>query len=156
MAELSYVLATIKTDCDLDLNETDLRSSAPDNERLIALYRDLEFKSWLDELLSPGLFADAAPEAPVASAPELNTVTITDQSVLDEWISRLESASLFAFDTETTSLNYMQAEIVGVSFAVEAGEAAYVPLAHINPGLEGQLDRESVLEQLRPLLSQMR
>lgn len=152
MAELSYVLATIKTDCDLDLNETDLRSTAPDNERLIALYRDLEFKSWLDELLSPGLFADTAPEAPVASAPELNTVTITDQNVLDEWIGRLEGASLFAFDTETTSLNYMQAEIVGVSFAVEAGEAAYVPLAHINPGLEGQLDRESVLEQLRPLL----
>lgn len=152
MAELSYVLATIKTDCELELDESDLRSSAPDHERLIELYRDLEFKSWLDELLSPGLFADSAPEVAVASTPELKSVTITEQRVFDEWLSRLESASLFAFDTETTSLNYMQAEIVGVSFAVEVGEAAYVPLAHINPGLEGQLNREQILEQLRPLL----
>ena len=152
MAELSYVLATIKTDCDLALTDADLISSAPDSERLIELYRDLEFKAWLDELLSPGLFAEAAPEAVAVSKPELTTVTITQQSVLDEWISRLEDAPLFAFDTETTSLNYMQAEIVGVSFAVEPWEAAYVPLAHINPGLEGQLNREQVLEQLRPLL----
>ena len=152
MAELSYVLATIKTDCELELDESDLRSSAPNHERLIELYRDLEFKSWLDELLSPGLFADSAPEVAVASTPELKSVTITEQRVFDEWLSRLESASLFAFDTETTSLNYMQAEIVGVSFAVEVGEAAYVPLAHINPGLEGQLNREQILEQLRPLL----
>ena len=152
MAELSYVLATIKTDCDLALTDADLISSAPDSERLIELYRDLEFKAWLDELLSPGLFAEAAPEAVAVSKPELTTVTITQQSVLDEWISRLEDAPVFAFDTETTSLNYMQAEIVGVSFAVEPGEAAYVPLAHINPGLEGQLNREQVLEQLRPLL----
>ena len=152
MAELSYLLATIKTDCDLELTDADLISSAPDSERLIELYRDLEFKAWLDELLSPGLFAEAAPEAVAVSKPELTTVTITQQSVLDEWISRLEDAPLFAFDTETTSLNYMQAEIVGVSFAVEPGEAAYVPLAHINPGLEGQLNREQVLEQLRPLL----
>jgi DNA polymerase-1 len=152
MAELSYVLATIKTDCDLALTDADLISSAPDSERLIELYRDLEFKAWLDELLSPGLFAEAAPEAIAVNKPELTTVTITQQGVLDEWISRLEDAPLFAFDTETTSLNYMQAEIVGVSFAVELGEAAYVPLAHINPGLEGQLNREQVLEQLRPLL----
>ena len=152
MAELSYILATIKTDCDLELTDADLISSAPDSERLIELYRDLEFKAWLDELLSPGLFAEAAPEAVAVSKPELTAVTITQQSVLDEWISRLEDAPLFAFDTETTSLNYMQAEIVGVSFAVEPGEAAYVPLAHINPGLEGQLNREQVLEQLRPLL----
>ena len=152
MAELSYVLATIKTDCDLELTDSDLISSAPDSERLIELYRDLEFKAWLDELLSPGLFTEAAPEAVAVSKPELTTLTITQQSVFDEWMSRLEDAPLFAFDTETTSLNYMQAEIVGVSFAVEPGEAAYVPLAHINPGLEGQLNREQVLEQLRPLL----
>lgn len=152
MAELSYVLATIKVDCELDLGEADLRSSAPNHERLIELYRDLELKSWLDELLSPGLFAEASTDAVAATAPELNAVTISEQSVFDEWLDRLGRAPLFAFDTETTSLNYMQAEIVGVSFAVEAGEAAYVPLAHINPGLEGQLNREQVLEQLRPLL----
>lgn len=152
MAELSYVLATIKIDCELELGEADLQSSAPDHERLIELYRDLELKSWLDELLSPRLFSEATTDVVAVSTPELNAVTITEQSVFDEWLDRLGRASLFAFDTETTSLNYMQAEIVGVSFAVEAGEAAYVPLAHINPGLEGQLNREQVLEQLRPLL----
>ena len=153
MAELSYVLATIKTDCDLALSESDLRSSPPDSDRLIALYQDLEFKTWLDELLSPSLLAGVEqPAENTAPSPELAVVTIVDQDTLNEWLERLANAPLFAFDTETTSLNYMQAEIVGVSFAVTAGEAAYVPLAHISPGLEGQLNREQVLEQLRPLL----
>ena len=152
MAELSYVLATIKTDCELALSESDLRSSSPDTDCLIELYRDLEFKSWLDELLSPGLFADR-PVEPVASQPsDLSVVTITEQAVFDSWLSRLQTAPLFAFDTETTSLNYMQAEIVGLSFAIEPGEAAYVPLAHLNPGLEGQLDRDQILDQMKPLL----
>ena len=152
MAELSYVLATIKTDCELALSESDLRSSSPDTDRLIELYRDLEFKSWLDELLSHGLFADS-PVEPVASQPsDLSVVTITEQAVFDSWLSRLQTAPLFAFDTETTSLNYMQAEIVGLSFAIEPGEAAYVPLAHLNPGLEGQLDRDQILDQMKPLL----
>ena len=152
MAELSYVLATIKTDCELALSESDLRSSSPDNDRLIELYRDLEFKSWLDELLSPGLFADSPAEPVPSQVSDLSVVTITDQAVFDGWLSRLEAAPLFAFDTETTSLNYMQAEIVGLSFAIEPGEAAYVPLAHLNPGLEGQLDRDRILDQMKPLL----
>jgi DNA polymerase-1 len=152
MAELSYVLATIKTDCELALSESDLCSSSPDNDRLIELYRDLEFKSWLDELLSPGLFADSPAEPVPSQVSDLSVVTITDQAVFDGWLSRLEAAPLFAFDTETTSLNYMQAEIVGLSFAIEPGEAAYVPLAHLNPGLEGQLDRGRILDQMKPLL----
>jgi len=152
MAELSYVLATIKTDCELALSESDLRSSSPDTDRLIDLYRDLEFKSWLDELLSPGLFADSPSEPVPSQVSDLSVVTITDQAVFDTWLSRLEAAPLFAFDTETTSLNYMQAEIVGLSFAIEPGEAAYVPLAHLNPGLEGQLDRDQILAQMKPLL----
>ena len=152
MAELSYVLATIKTDCELALSESDLRSSSPDTDRLIELYRDLEFKSWLDELLSPGLFADSPAEPVPSQVSDLSVVTITDQAVFDSWLSRLEAAPLFAFDTETTSLNYMQAEIVGLSFAIEPGEAAYVPLAHLNPGLEGQLDRDRILDQMKPLL----
>ena len=152
MAELSYVLATIKTDCELALSESDLRSSSPDNDRLIELYRDLEFKSWLDELLSPGLFADSPAEPVPSQVSDLSVVTITDQAVFDGWLSRLEAAPLFAFDTETTSLNYMQAEIVGLSFAIKPGEAAYVPLAHLNPGLGGQLDRDRILDQMRPLL----
>ena len=152
MAELSYVLATIKTDCELALSESDLRSSSPDTDHLIELYRDLEFKSWLDELLSPGLFADSPSEPVTSQVSDLSVVTITDQAVFDTWLSRLEAAPLFAFDTETTSLNYMQAEIVGLSFAIEPGEAAYVPLAHLNPGLEGQLDRDQILNQMKPLL----
>ena len=152
MAELSYVLATIKTDCELALSESDLRSSSPDTDRLIDLYRDLEFKSWLDELLSSGLFADSPSEPVPSQVSDLSVVTITDQAVFDTWLSRLEAAPLFAFDTETTSLNYMQAEIVGLSFAIEPGEAAYVPLAHLNPGLEGQLDRDQILDQMKPLL----
>ena len=152
MAELSYVLATIKTDCELALSESDLRSSSPDTDHLIELYRDLEFKSWLDELLSPGLFADSPSEPVTSQVSDLSVVTITDQAVFDTWLSRLEAAPLFAFDTETTSLNYMQAEIVGLSFAIEPGEAAYVPLAHLNPGLEGQLDRDQILAQMKPLL----
>ena len=152
MAELSYALATIKTDCELALSESDLRSSSPDTDRLIELYRDLEFKSWLDELLSLGLFADSPAEPAPSQVSDLSVVTITDQAVFDSWLSRLEAAPLFAFDTETTSLNYMQAEIVGLSFAIEPGEAAYVPLAHLNPGLEGQLDRDRILDQMKPLL----
>ena len=152
MAELSYVLATIKTDCELALSESDLCSASPDTDRLIELYRDLEFKSWLDELLSPGLFADSPAEPVPSQVSDLSVVTITDQAVFDSWLSRLEAAPLFAFDTETTSLNYMQAEIVGLSFAIEPGEAAYVPLAHLNPGLEGQLDRDRILDQMKPLL----
>ena len=152
MAELSYVLATIKTDCELALSESDLRSASPDTDRLIELYRDLEFKSWLDELLSPGLFADSPAEPVPSQVSDLSVVTITDQAVFNSWLSRLEASPLFAFDTETTSLNYMQAEIVGLSFAIEPGEAAYVPLAHLNPGLEGQLDRERILDQMKPLL----
>ena len=152
MAELSYVLATIKTDCELALSESDLRSALPNTDRLIELYRDLEFKSWLDELLSPGLFADSPAEPVPSQVLDLSVVTITDQAVFDSWLSRLEVAPLFAFDTETTSLNYMQAEIVGLSFAIEPGEAAYVPLAHLNPGLEGQLDRDRILGQMKPLL----
>ena len=152
MAELSYVLATIKTDCELALSESDLRSASPDTDRLIELYRDLEFKSWLDELLSPGLFADSPAEPVPSQASDLSVVTITDQAVFNSWLSRLEASPLFAFDTETTSLNYMQAEIVGLSFAIEPGEAAYVPLAHLNPGLEGQLDRDRILDQMKPLL----
>jgi DNA polymerase-1 len=152
MAELSYVLATIKTDCELALSESDLRSASPDTDRLIELYRDLEFKSWLDELLSPGLFADSPAEPVSSQVSDLSVVTITDQAVFNSWLSRLEASPLFAFDTETTSLNYMQAEIVGLSFAIEPGEAAYVPLAHLNPGREGQLDRDRILDQMKPLL----
>jgi DNA polymerase-1 len=131
---------------------------------LIALFRDLEFKNWLEALLDNGLGAmvEAASSEPTEDTlsedrpPQvvdpLNVVTILDSATLDDWLNRLSAADFFAFDTETTSLNYMVAEIVGVSFAVEAGTAAYVPLAHDYPGAPEQLSRDEVLAQLKPLL----
>ena len=163
-AVLSYELATIKIDCELGLEVGALNSTSPDNEALIALFRDLEFKNWLEALLDNGLGAmvEAASSEPTEDTlsedrpPQvvdpLNVVTILDSATLDDWLNRLSAADFFAFDTETTSLNYMVAEIVGVSFAVEAGTAAYVPLAHDYPGAPEQLRRDEVLAQLKPLL----
>ena len=163
-AVLSYELATIKIDCELGLEVGALNSTPPDNEALIALFRDLEFKNWLEALLDNGLGAivEAASNEPTEDTlsedrpPQvvdpLNVVTILDSATLDDWLNRLSAADFFAFDTETTSLNYMVAEIVGVSFAVEAGTAAYVPLAHDYPGAPEQLSRDEVLDQLKPLL----
>ncbi|MCB1676637.1 MAG: DNA polymerase I [Halioglobus sp.] len=148
-AYLSYALATIKTDVALELDPGQLRNDTPEREVLRDWYTRLEFRSWLEELLE---HSDAAPDESLA----LNCDTVTDQASLDTWLQRLRSAELFAFDTETTSLDYMEAQIVGVSFAVEPGSAAYVPLAHDYPGAPPQLDREVVLEQLRPLLEDER
>ena len=163
-ALLSYELATIKTDCELGLETGALNSTLPDNETLIALFRDLEFKNWLEALLDNGLGAlvQAASNEPTADTPAedrppevgdpLNVITILDSATWDDWLSALSAADFFAFDTETTSLDYMVAEVVGVSFAVEAGTAAYVPLAHDYPGAPEQLNRDQVLAQLKPLL----
>ena len=162
-AELSYELATIKTDCDLGLADGDLDSSAPDQDTLITLFRELEFKTWLDAILQG---ADgAAPSAlgeqdaddlqvsePARASESVDVSTVLDRAALDVWLEKLQGATLFAFDTETTSLDYMAAEVVGVSFAVEAGKAAYVPLAHDYPGAPDQLNREAVLDALKPLL----
>ena len=165
-AELSYELATIKTDCDLELAEGDLDSSPLDDEALVELFRELEFKTWLEALLKgDGATATgtAGKDAPVADSAEkaselapavaaVEVTTVLEQAVFDEWLAKLEAAELFAFDTETTSLDYMVAEVVGVSFAVEPGAAAYVPLAHDYPGAPDQLSRDAVLEALKPLL----
>ena len=165
-AELSYELATIKTDCDLELAEGDLDSSPLDDEALVELFRELEFKTWLEALLKGGgatATGTAGKDAPVADSVEkaselapavaaVEVTTVLEQAVFDEWLAKLEAAELFAFDTETTSLDYMVAEVVGVSFAVEPGAAAYVPLAHDYPGAPDQLSRDAVLEALKPLL----
>jgi len=144
-AYMSYELATIKTDVELDLAPQDLTNADPDREALVDWFTRMEFRGWLDELLGEG-------EAPAAPKLETDYDIVTDQSVLDDWLRQLSEADLFAFDTETTSLNYMEAQIVGVSFAVEAGRAAYVPLAHDYLGAPEQLDRDAVLQQLQPLL----
>ncbi len=162
-AELSYELATIKLDCDLGLSPGDLDSNPPDQEALIALFRELEFKSWLEALLQgaddtvahapqKASEGDGSTAVPARASEAIAVTTVLDQATFDEWLAKLERATLFAFDTETTSLNYMVAEVVGVSFAVEAGAGAYVPLAHDYPGAPDQLRRDAVLDALKPLL----
>jgi DNA polymerase-1 len=162
MAFLSYQLATIKTDVELNIQIDDLHPGEPDREALLQLYTELEFKSWQDELLrekaknppaspiSGGLFD----EGPLSEAPALatNYETVLEQAQFDAWLKKLEQAELIAFDTETTSLDPQQAQVVGVSFAVTAGEAAYVPLAHAYMGVPEQLDRDAVLRALKPIL----
>ena len=144
-AYMSYALATIKTDVELELAPEQLHNGEPNRDALVDWYTRMEFRSWLEELLGEG---DTEPGEAVEGRYDI----ITEQGALDVWLGRLRSADLFAFDTETTSLDYMEAQIVGVSFAVEPGEAAYVPLAHDYLGAPQQLDRQAVLEQLRPLL----
>ncbi|WP_096361733.1 DNA polymerase I [Sulfuricaulis limicola] len=141
-------LATIKCDVDLKLAPGDLRRAAPDAARLRELFSRLEFKSWLAEL--GGANAPAAAATPATTNAKYQM--ITDMPALDAWLARLAQSKLFAFDTETTSLDAMQAEIVGVSFTDRAGEGAYVPLAHEYPGAPEQLGRDAVLEKLKPLL----
>ena len=152
-AELSYRLATIKTDCALALSTDDLIAKAPDAAALTQWYKELEFKGWLSEALTDGEVDSPSEASPVEPPPPpLDVITVFEASQLDEWIQAIEAAPLFAFDTETTSLNYMQAEIVGVSVAVATDRAAYIPLAHDYPGAPEQLNRDTVLERLRPLL----
>ena len=153
-AYLSYRLATIKTDVALDVRVDQLARKPQDKDALMRWYRDLEFKSWLSDLLSgAGAATTAADDSrPQVAGTSRDYHTVTEQAGFDAWLARLQQAELFAFDTETTSLDYMQAEIVGVSFAINAGEAAYVPLAHDYVGAPPQLDREQVLTALKPLL----
>jgi DNA polymerase-1 len=144
--ELSRQLATIRCDLELEQGIEALRRQPPDMATLRELFQQLEFRSWLKELL-------AAEES--AARPDDLAVTyetVLQQSQLDRWLEQLARAGVFAFDTETTSLDYMQARIVGVSFALEPNRAAYVPLAHEYAGAPAQLDRDAVLAQLRPLL----
>ena len=141
---LARSLATIKCDVDLKLVPGDLKRAPPDAVRLRELYSRLEFKSWLADLGG----ANAAAPAAVSAGYQM----IADMPALEAWLARLAKSELFAFDTETTSLDALQAEIVGVSFTDRAGEGAYVPLAHEYPGAPAQLDRDAVLAKLKPLL----
>lgn len=148
---LSKQLATIKCDVELPLAPQDLVPGEPDVVRLRVIYRELEARRLLAVLEEEVGEEDGGDERPSEVAQDYPI--ITDEAVFEDWLQRLEAADLFAFDTETTSLNYMQAEVVGVSFAVAPGEAAYVPLAHNDPDTPQQLDREQVLARLQPLLA---
>ena len=150
---LSRELATIKTDVDLEFGLEDLKLREQKDDELRELFQEYEFRTWVAELESDSNSAGEA-EAPKAENPagEKRYSIITDQAELDTWLERLRKSDLFAFDTETTSLRYSEAEVVGVSFAVEPGEAAYLPLGHDYMGAPDQLDRDTVLAQLKPLL----
>tara|TARA_R110000868_G_scaffold4171_6_gene25882 strand:+ start:29506 stop:32316 length:2811 start_codon:yes stop_codon:yes gene_type:complete len=178
-AFLSKQLATIKCDVALEQPLGELKSTATDKTALLELYRNMEFKAWIaeltDETTSRAANTSAATSSETASSEESRATMaeagadtdkedvivsaepgqydmVLTQAVLDGWIEQLKTSELFAFDTETTSLNYKDARIVGVSFAVAVGKAAYVPLAHDYEGAPVQLDREAVLAQLKPLL----
>ena len=143
---LSYQLATIKLDVPLDITPKALVLMPPDVEALRQLFTEYEFKQWVEELRGDGEVNAASIE------PKTAYQTVLSPDELSHWIAILESAPAFAFDTETTSLDYMQAELVGVSFSVKSGEAAYVPLAHAYLGVPQQLSRDWVLGKLRHLL----
>ena len=153
-AFLSYELATIKVDVPLDVEVEALVCGEPDREALLALYTEMEFKSWVAEVQRDAAKAgdEVAPVAEPAAKVEPKYETILDQARFEAWLEKLRQAPLFAFDTETTGLDAQQAQLVGLSFAVEPHEAAYVPLAHDYEGAPVQLDREAVLLALKPLL----
>ncbi|EHK9004066.1 DNA polymerase I [Vibrio vulnificus] len=169
-ASLSYQLATIKLDVALQETPESLLKTEPNKDELIKLYGQLAFKSWLNELLEGGTGVVEADEKAQTSArsgaspveSEINNAaanidrsqyqTIFDQATFDIWLDKLKASELFAFDTETDSLDYMVANLVGLSFAVAEGEAAYVPVAHDYLDAPEQLDRDWVLAQLKPLL----
>lgn len=181
MAYLSRQLATIKTDVELELNIDDMHMQDPQDEILMELYQRLEFKSWQDEIRRRSAAAPSSPKPKqaVSSAADdmfaevlVETESSADSAAVDtaavehqvefhtiltedafaDWLQRLSQAKLFAFDTETTSVDAQQARLVGISFAVAEGEAAYLPLAHSYMGVPEQLNEKKVLDALRPLL----
>ncbi|QGZ74958.1 DNA polymerase I [Aeromonas hydrophila] len=157
---LSYVLATIKTDVALEQSLEELQLGPIDKEALLAVYREYELRNLIKELESGGAEesgtegdteGDDEGAAPVAAI-ETDYRCILDEAEFDGWLARLQVAPLFAFDTETTSLDYMEARVVGVSFAIEPGKAAYVPFGHDYLGAPVQLTEAVVLGKLKPLL----
>ncbi|USD41090.1 DNA polymerase I [Vibrio sp. SCSIO 43135] len=169
-AELSYELATIKLDVELEETPESLLKAEPNKDELIKLYGQLVFKSWLNELLEGGTGVVEADEksgavrsgAAATSTVEMDTSAVTidrsqyetilDEASFNQWLEKLKDSDVFAFDTETDSLDYMVANLVGLSFATEEGVAAYVPVAHDYLDAPQQLDRDWVLEQLKPIL----
>ncbi|MFB2830869.1 DNA polymerase I [Aeromonas jandaei] len=153
---LSYVLATIKTDVALEQSLEELQLGPIDKEALLAVYREYELRNLIKELESGGADESEAEGDDEGAAPVAGIETdyrcILDEAEFDDWLARLQAAPLFAFDTETTSLDYMEARVVGVSFAIEPGKAAYVPFGHDYLGAPVQLTEAVVLGKLKLLL----
>ena len=148
---LSRQLTEIKCDVELDVHVTDLVPGPPDEDALRELFRRLEFKTWLEEL-ETGADGEAGEAGGGRNGSEFEWEIVDTPAALDAWTARLERAGLIAFDTETTSLNYMDAELVGFSFCVEPGRAAYLPVGHRYAGAPDQLPLDTVLERLKPIL----
>jgi len=147
---LSQRLARIATDIELDVTIDELDPRNPDVAALRKLYGRYELRSLLRQLDES---AAAGPPAVADEAPsDGDYETVLDETALERWLERLDGAELVAFDTETNSLDYMEAELVGLSLAVRAGEACYIPVAHAYPGAPQQLGRDAVLEKLRSFL----
>ena len=145
---MSYELAAIRLDCDTGIDIDDLEQGDGDPAELAALYREYGFTRWLDEVNAAGDSADETPKA----ATEAEYESVFTQRAFDAWLARLRKAGKFAVDTETTSLDYMRARLVGISLCVEPGKACYIPLAHDYEGVPRQLDKQEVLAALKPLL----
>jgi len=168
VARLSYQLATIKTDVELDLSCEQLTVQQPAADELLSLFKRYEFKRWTTDVeagtwlqgkgAKPAAKPQAAPvvevedDEPATPLSAEHYVTVLDEPTLNEWIARLKRAPVFAFDTETDSLDNVSAQLVGLSFATEPGLAAYVPVAHDYLDAPEQLSRDRVLELLKPLL----
>jgi len=149
---LSYELATIKLDVVLDEDIKEMHPRAPDKAALKTLYTEYEFRQWNEEL-ADGIEAPASistEDSEIQASREYDVVF--QASEFEQWLEKLSSAEMITFDTETTSLDYMAAELVGVSFAVVAGEAAYVPIAHNYEGAPAQLSLDTVLRGIKPIL----
>ena len=146
---LSQKLATIRQDVDIAEAPGELCKTDPDVETLSALYKRLDMKTLLRQLRAA--IGEKEPE-PAPAADKGAYETILTQKQFDKWLKKIAKAKLVAFDTETTSVEYMRAELVGLSFSVKVGEAAYLPVAHDYPGAPDQLDRDKVLEALRGFL----
>jgi len=147
---LSKELTTIKCDVELDVALADLVAQEPDTDALLEFFSSLEFKSWRDELLAGG--DDVPIEQVAVEVASRDYQCVTDTRELKRWVDKLRAAGAFAVDTETTSINYMEAELVGFSFATEVGEAAYVPVGHDYAGAPPQLSLDEALAALQPLL----
>ncbi len=152
---LSYDLATIKLDVELDETIETLKIRDTDTETLRPMLERYQFRAWLNELdgQTTAVSGGTAPEVPAVDKIEKRDYEIiTTKASLKKWLKRIKDKGIFAFDTETTSISYMDAEVVGLSFAVEMGEAAYLPVAHDYEGAPDQLSRDEVLEVFKPIL----
>ncbi|MGI9221830.1 MAG: DNA polymerase I [Woeseiaceae bacterium] len=151
MLRLSKQLATIKLDVDMPVGVDELQPTPADTDGLKTLYGKFELRTLLRQLSEQDGGGEAVPDAPKV-VDQGDYETVFDWDAFDRWMTKIQGAELVAVDTETTSLDYMSAEIVGISLAVQAGEAAYIPVAHDYPGAPDQLPRDEVLEKMRGFL----